>query len=153
MVCHLRGGTDLGVLRSKDAKQWLKSQSKPGFVSPPCEFLASAAELFERLSKQDKRFDKQVGSVIVITNEEEAAFSILNRDLRNQLEHFKPGGWLIDVKLIAQTLLIVLSILEKIRADQWAFRHLDQEDANLVDELLRDLRRNLEDQKSEACSN
>ena len=147
MVCHLSGTAQLGALDQRTAAQWLRwhdsdrlgenrrvQQGVDEFGTPterierkkdqpPRDFVANASELFDRLSSQSKRIEAGCGGVIHITREQRIAFKRLH-ELRNQLSHFSPKGWSIELKLISESIYALLDVLCLILDDHWPFRHM-----------------------------
>ncbi len=165
MVCHLSGTAQLGALTKKSASDWLDWHERdrrgeikridcgtnelgmPQFriaegYGPPPERLADTRELFKRLGDMSKRIEPGAGGVVEITLSERESLQRLH-GLRNKLAHFTPKGWSIELDGIPVMFLDVLGIIEKIAADPWPFRHMDEADSIRRAALLRQLREEL----------
>jgi len=165
MVCHLSGTAGLGAQSRKTVKDCLAWQERDrrGEIKwedrgvdewgipirrparaedyPPKERLADTKELFKRLYDVSKRHET-AGAVLEIDESERDAFRRLH-DLRNDLTHFTPKGWLIEIAGLPQIFLNVLAVLEKIAGDSWPFRHLNPEEVELLKSLMGRLRTQL----------
>jgi hypothetical protein len=163
MVCHLSGTAQLGALTERSVTGWLKWHTRdekgeikrvdtgkgelgiPQFTfaakqdRPPVEWLADAMELFKRLSDQERRLESGAGALLTISAGERAAFTRLH-SLRNDFTHFAPRGWSIELAGLPDTFLDVLTVLQKIYADPWPFRHMDARQRTQLRALMGNVR-------------
>jgi hypothetical protein len=167
MVCHLSGTAQLGALSEKSVGAWLTWHDRDGrgeinrvadgsdefgfpkfkFVTdddcPPRDHLADSKTLFKRLSSERKRREGGAGAVLEITDSQRDSFRRLN-NLRNDFSHFTPKGWSIELAGLPRIFIDAVDVIELIAADPWPFRHMDEEDRAGMDELLRQLRAELD---------
>ena len=147
MVCHLSGTAQLGALTRSNAAKWLEwhDRDRSGEIrrvqqgvdefgsligrierqedQPPRDYVANASELFDRLSSASKRIELGCGGIIPVTREQRTAFKRLHR-LRNELSHFSPKGWSIELQFISESIDTLLDVLCLILDDHWPFRHI-----------------------------
>ena len=147
MVCHLSGTAQLGALTRSNAAKWLEwhdrdrsgqiRRVRQGFDElgtpiertekeegqPPSDYVANASELFDRLTGASTRIESGCGGIIPVTTVQRTAFERLHR-LRNQLSHFSPKGWSIEVQFISESINRLLDVLCLILDDNWPFRHM-----------------------------
>ena len=139
MVCHLSGSARLGSLIEQKAKkslEWLKGDRRG---NSPKEFVAPAGELFKRLSCPSLRIEGGCGGIISISEEQRKSFKRLN-DLRNELTHFSPKGWSIEIKFIEESIDDVLDILSLILNDDWPFQNMPEEDKSALESKIEEIR-------------
>ena len=167
MVCHLSGTAQLGalskhcvevslewhdrdrrgeIIRVKNGKDefgltLMRIQKKKDF--PPIEYLANPEVLFERLHNISIRCEPGCGSLISITDVEQKSFNKLNA-FRNELTHFTPKGWSIEIIGLASMALDIVGVIKKISTDPWPFRHMKQTDLKQLDHALSRLQKKLE---------
>lgn len=161
MVCHLTGTAEVGALDDKsieaahdyherDRKGLIKRVScgtdefglaiyKPAtkIDRPPQEKLANATTLIKRLRNKDKRVE-QAGGIVEVTDKEFSDFKALD-SLRNQFTHFPPTSWLIELAGMKNIVRSALTIIQKIQADDWPFRHLTRDDRKRLTSTLSKL--------------
>ena len=163
MVCHLSGTAQLGALTRSNAAKWLEwhDRDRRGEVrrvqqgidefgtpiertrreddQPPREYVANAKELFNRLSNTSKRIEAVCGGIIPVTREQRKAFERLHH-LRNELSHFSPKGWSIEVQLISESIDTLLDVLCLILGDHWPFRHMSPAHKKHLYRQIEDIR-------------
>lgn len=151
MVCHLSGAAQLGALTTQSASKWLdwynnkrhsetesmqedydefgvpNTQAEDNGEPAPVEVVASATVLFERLYCRSKRIEESFGEVIPVTEQQKKSFKRLHR-LRNEVTHFSPKGWSIELSYIWEIIPDVLAVLGLILDDPWTFIHMSDED-------------------------
>lgn len=157
MVCHLSGTAQLGALSAKSISaslewhdrdrrgeiEWIDlGRDEMGILqqrlakkgdNPPREHLADSKELFQRLYKANKRCEGGAGTILDISNSQKDSFRRLH-NLRNEFAHFTPKGWSIEISGLPRIFGDTLDVIEKIYADPWAFRHIEEEEkAQLLD--------------------
>ena len=143
MVCHLSGTAQLGALTETSAARWRRWYERSGRAGksnlPPVERVAAASELFRRLSTSEGRLEQQCGAVIEITDRQRESFRQINL-LRNELVHFGPKGWSIDIDVIREAVLDALDVLTLIAQDPWPFRHMSPSERGQLDVSVRKIR-------------
>ncbi len=163
MVCHLSGTAEEGALTKKCAKEWFEwhERDRRGEISrvqegidefgiptmriarkednPPQDIVASASELFGRLSCPSKRIESSCGAIIKITERQQTAFTRLH-NLRNKFTHFSPKGWSIELEYIEETIEDILDVICLIKDDPWPFRHLSEEDMCILHSIIEEIR-------------
>ncbi len=149
MVCHLSGTAQLGALcyRGRGSQPsnfqktlaYLNAREEKEYPEP---FLATPLDLLKRLESEQERLEA-AGSILNISAAEKEAFRKLN-ELRKKFIHFDPSGWSIQIKGYVDTIsLDVISLLQKIRSDGYAFRHLEESELDRIDDALNAIRGNL----------
>jgi hypothetical protein len=120
MVCYLSGSANVGALSNKCVEAWItwrardcrgeimwvengcdelgipKRSIKHNADLPPKPRLAEFRTLLERLRREDKRIEASAETEIVPSGQEARSVRLLNR-LRNQMVHFAPCGWYIQL--------------------------------------------------------
>ena len=163
VVCHLSGTAQVGALRKTSAKEWLEWYAKdqrgetpheqkkidefgaPMMRTgkekgqPPREFVASADELFSRLSCSSKRIENGCGEIIEITERQKTAFRRLH-SLRNEFSHFSPKGWSIELEYTEETIEDILDVVCLILDDPWPFRHMPRGDMDVLRSTIEEIR-------------
>jgi hypothetical protein len=163
MVCHLSGTAQLGALHKDLVKKHLEwhERDRRGEIErddlgvdevlgirqlvirnpkdyPPKIRLANADELFKRLKSEKKRLEHGAGKVIDVTLDENNSFKKLH-DFRNDLAHFTPKGWSIEVSGLPDMFLHILNVLKKIFDDPWPFRHFVESQTAYRDALIAEI--------------
>ena len=162
MICHLSGTAEVGALTERNVAKWHDWHEKyrrgeinrvedgaGEFGIPsrrikhpsdklPEDYVASARELFKRLTSVPSRLES-AGGPIVVTSKHRKSFRRLH-DLRNTFTHFSPKGWSIEVELIRDAMRDVLDVIERIEQDDWPFRHMDGEDRIRLRQNISELR-------------
>ena len=146
MVCHLSGTERLGTLQDRDATEWREwndrsiQEGGEDAGDPPPERLADANELFKRLHRSAARIEDGCGGVISITEQQKISFKWLH-ELRNGFSHFSPRGWSIGLPGTKQAINNVLDIMCLIADDDWPFRHMGEQDRNVLRSKIEEVRR------------
>lgn len=167
MVCHLSGTAQLGALTNNSVDAWLdwherdrrgeirrisdgadelglpKTRFATNEDIPPNDRLADANELFKRLYDEDKRREGGAGATLEIGKVQRASFRQLH-DLRNEFSHFTPKGWSIELSGLPHIFLNMIDVLDKISADPWPFRHMNERESARLKDLLQRLRAELD---------
>ena len=162
MICHLSGTAQVGALTERSAARWHDWHEKDrrgeidrvedgaGEFGIPSrrikhpsdklleDYVASARELFKRLTSVPSRLES-AGGPIVVTSKHRKSFRRLH-DLRNAFTHFSPKGWSIEVELIRDAMRDVLDVIERIEQDDWPFRHMDGRDRTRLRQKISELR-------------
>lgn len=140
MVCHLSGTAQLGALEKKHAHHWLDFLTRPRCDQPtPKERLADFMELLSRLLSPTNQLEA-AGPVICVTDSQKRSLKKLNQ-LRREFTHFTPKGWSIELSGMPAIIEDAVSIMEAAAAAPWAFRHLDENDAKRLADLLSEIKR------------
>ena len=128
---HVEAGAvdELGVSRRR-----IKHPSD----NPPEDYVAGAAQRFQRLTSLSSRLES-AGGPIVVTSNHRKSFRRLH-DLRDNFTHFSPKGWSIDVECIQDVMRDVLDIIEPIEQDDGPFRHREGEDRTRLRQKIAELR-------------
>ena len=146
MVCHLSGTEGLGALEKCSAEKWREWNTKSiqdgaeDAVDPPRERLAGPNELFRRLHCSAARIEDGCGGVISITEQQNESFKRL-QELRNEFTHFSPKGWSIGLCGAKQVIDDVLNVISLITEDNWPFRHMSEQDRNILRSKIEEVRR------------
>ena len=162
MICHLSGTAQVGALTERSAAKWhdWHEKDRRGELdriedgvgelgiprwrikhpsdNPPEDYIATARELFKRLTFVPSRLEC-AGGPIVVTSKHRKSFRRLH-DLRNTFTHFSPKGWSIEVEFIRDAMRDVLDVIERIEQDDWPFRHMDGEDRTRLRQKISELR-------------
>lgn len=166
IVCHLSGTAQLGALakrsviaslewherdRGGEIKKVLDGSDEWGLPvyrlereedAFPDQWLADPGTLFERLHREDRRCEGGAGAVIAVTREQRKSFRRLT-SLRKNFAHFTPRGWSIELAGLPGILLDVLGVIDRIAADPWPFRHMDDQARERLERILPQLRSEL----------
>lgn len=139
MACHLSGTAQLGALEKKSAHRWLEHLTASHCRRPaPTERLADFMELCTRLYSVNKRLE-HAGPIIQVTEDQKRSLKKLN-DLRRNFTHFTPKGWSIELSGMPEIIGDAVAIVENIANANWAFRHLSEDSAERLLELLGQIR-------------
>jgi len=167
MVCHLSGSAGFGALTKKsveetqawherDRQRALARSTSGGENAPPTEepcdpkdpypeeHLADPLTLLKRLTNEKKRFDHSGGGHIHLEDRSVLAFKRLHKSFRNHFVHFSPKSWSIEVTSMPRILLDSLDIADKVAADPYPFRNLDDSARVTLSNTLISLRTSLE---------
>jgi hypothetical protein len=140
MVCHLQGPAELEVLKHENMLEvlaWLKDPARnPEPKKAP--FLASPDELYMRLRGKDSRIQPHGGPISTSTEQDNKFKRLV--DLRNELIHFTPKGWSIEIALIVKFLSPMIDLIETIDRMGYAFRHCEP---GIVPDLLAEVRKRI----------
>ena len=146
MVCHLSGPEGLGAVDKHSAAKWrewnekyIQNGSEDAYYSDR-ERLADAKELFKRLLCSKARIEDECGGVVSITEQQRRSFERLH-ELRNEFSHFSPKGLSIGLCGYKHVVNDVLNIMCLIADDGWAFRHMVEQDRNLLRSKIEGIRR------------
>ena len=146
MVCHLSGTERLGALEKRSATKW-RGWNKRNIQDdrddsgvPISERVADAKKLFKRLHCSAARVEDGCGGVISIAEHQRESFKRLH-ELRNELSHFSPKGWSIGLSGTKQVIGDVLNIMCLIADDRWPFRHMTEQDRNILRSKIEGVRR------------
>lgn len=150
MVCHLSGPEQLGALQEDDAKRWLKwnnnsiqSGDKDAGDPPPAPRIADARKLFKRLRCSTARIEAECGGVVSITEQQRESFARLHA-LRNEFSHFRPKGWSIRLNGAKRLVDDMLNIMCRIAEDSWPFRHMTEQDRDILRSKIDEIRREVD---------
>jgi hypothetical protein len=139
-VCHLTtSATPVGAVTKKNAREWLgyfenlRTDSK---VRPPKTYLMALPDLLKAVRKAHSAGDRSNSSGVTISDAELNWLRRFHEDVRNQLTHFEPMGWSIEVSGIPDLARLISRIVGDILEMGWAFRH---QDALKHEELRRSL--------------
>ena len=162
MACHLTGTADVGALTQEVIEAMLEwherdrrgeierinlGKDKMGILHtkivkkedyPPSKRLAGPKELFKRLYNPHKRAET-AGDILEISNSQRDSFRRLN-EFRHDFTHFTPKGWSIELSGLPDIFLDMLDVLDKISADPWPFRHMEEKEKDQLKKLLEELR-------------
>lgn len=138
MVCHLSGTANIGALSDKSATEYLEwlGEKKD---NPPKKHLADPNTLFVRLSNENKRYEGGAGAVLKITAPQKDSFRRLH-NLRNDLSHFTPKGWAIELAGLPNIFLNMIEVIETISHDDWPFRHMNDLEKGKLGNLMEQLK-------------
>lgn len=139
-VCHLSTTAHpVGALTPKSTKAWLEyfDLSRHDSNTPlPETRLLSLPDLLKKVRKKRSVGSAEDGREINVTDRELQHFQHLHDNVRNQLVHFEPLGWSLDVSGLSTLIPATIRIIRQIQKAGWAFRH---EDAAWLDALNQDL--------------
>jgi hypothetical protein len=140
MACHLSGTAQLGALEKMSARRWLEHLTASRCTRPaPKERLADFTELLSRLSSANKRLEL-AGPIIQVSEDQKRSLKKLN-DLRRGFAHFTPKGWSIELSGMPAIIGDTAAVIGSIADASWAFRHLNEDRARRLSELLCQIRR------------
>lgn len=109
MVLALRGSNGLNVLTDKCAKEWMEAYER-GDTAFPESRLASLLTLYKRI-KSDRMRIYTHSRPFEPTGTQEQSVKTLN-DRRNEVIHFAPKGWSLEVTGLPQIVEDCLGIVE-----------------------------------------
>ncbi|WP_269514209.1 hypothetical protein [Brevundimonas subvibrioides] len=128
-VGHLAStATPIGAVTKANAKEWLDyldaSRSNPSFPAPTTR-LMPLPDLIKcaRRPKSAGSADDKV--VIEVSDDELRWLNRFHDEIRNQLVHFEPMGWSIEVSGFPAIAKLATRIISDIESYGWAFRHKD----------------------------
>jgi len=143
-VCHLvTTASPLGAVTEKNTIKWLEyfeNSHSDETLKPPTTQLMSLPELLKAVRKlnsvgQNLGIDHQVS-----ISESELNWLIrIHSEFRNQFIHFSPTGWAFDVSGMSKLAQLIARIVQDILDCHWAFRHLDTEKRDLLENDLKKL--------------
>ncbi len=126
-VCHLTTtASPLGAVTERNASKWLtyfeQSRIDPK-SAPPKTFLMPLPDLLKAVRKPHSAGDKSNSVGVKIEDNELNWLCRIHDDVRNQLVHFEPMGWSIDMSGVPDIAKLVARIINEILVMGWAFRH------------------------------
>jgi len=129
-TCHLlTTAHPIGAVTDKNAGEWIdyleKSRTNPA-VKHPKTYMLNAVELAKRVRNANSSGDG-CSSAILIAEPEIQWIRRIHDEVRNELVHFSPKGWSIEVSGIPEFAKLVSRIIGEIIAHGWAFRHQSPE--------------------------
>jgi hypothetical protein len=141
LVCFLSGTMQTGALEEKNAEAAIAALQHDCTESFPKLFLATPEKLLARATGKNKRFDTR-DEILKVAEAEKSSFKRMI-DFRNQLTHFSPQDWSIELGGLPGLCVDCLSIVNSIRLEGWAFRHLDDLDRDELEGTLEALSQQL----------
>ena len=124
LTCLLTGSAGIGALEQNNARKTLSALQQGSELRFPNPYLANPLELLERAVNLSDRIER-AGSVLDLSISQKESFEKLF-NFRNQFIHFKPQGWVIDMRGMSQIFLSNMEIVEYIVEDNWSFRHMSE---------------------------
>ncbi len=130
-VCHLTTtAAPVGAVSAKNAGEWLEyfEAGRTGkAVKPPKTYILELPLLLKKVRKHNSSGNGPIHADIKISDIELDWLKRLHVEVRNQLTHFEPMGWSIDIGGLKEFARVSSRIVSAILDAGWAFRHLDPE--------------------------
>lgn len=126
LVYFLSGTMQIGALKEGNAEMAIKALEKDSGLDIPEPFLAAPSELLKRARGLSRRFDTR-NEILTVPDEHVKNFEKILK-FRNQLNHFSPQVWLIELYGLPRLCSHCIEIIDLVHAEGWAFRHLETED-------------------------
>jgi hypothetical protein len=125
-VCHLlTTARPLGAVDEKNAARWMAYFENP-VGSPPPTRLMSLPDLLATIRREKSAGDGRDDVVIAIDDDELAWLQRFHTEIRNQLVHFEPMGWAVEVSGLPGLAKLIARIIADVLAYGWGFRHKDE---------------------------
>jgi hypothetical protein len=128
-VCHLTTtAVPVGAVTERNAGEWLAYFEVSRINStarPPKTHLMGLPDLLAAVRKPYSAGDRSNIVGVAISDSELSWLRRFHKDIRNQLVHFAPVGWSIEVSGIPEIAKLVARIIGECLEFGWAFRHLD----------------------------
>nr|WP_310523455.1 hypothetical protein [Polymorphobacter sp.] len=132
----------IGAITKSNTVEWLEyselSRQNPDAAAPKT-FIADLPTLLKRVRKVNSAGDRSNDNGIAVSSIELAWLCRFHRDVRNQLTHFAPMGWSLEVSGVKSLTLIIVRIIREIDEVGWAFRHREEVDKTRFVKTLTDL--------------
>lgn len=131
MVCHLSDTNQFDAFKAKDEQKWLvwhesdTNQDNVRDKDAPRLKLVRTGELFDRISDSERAAAFPGQDNIEVGEDQRKAFDELC-GFRNDFTHFTPKSWIIPIAELPNLVFQIVSLIESISNDGWAFRHLDE---------------------------
>ncbi len=115
----------VGALSERNTADWLRwfSGETPPEDGPPKAYLAELPILLKKIRKDGCSGDQQPGSAIGLSDSELQHLIHLHSEVRNQLIHYEPISWSLDVSGLGVITPLIARIVTDILNFGWAFRH------------------------------
>lgn len=143
-VCHLTTtAAPVGALTKRNTKEWLsyfeKQRTDAAMEPPPRTQLLTLPDLLKAVRKPHSAGDRSNADGVAISDVELAWLKSVHEEVRNQLVHFAPMGWSIEVSGIPGLARLIARILIDMLEIGWAFRHLGSADRAALRRNINDL--------------
>lgn len=140
-VCHLTTtAAPVGAVTERNAAEWMAyyadRRNNPN-AKPPKTHLMGLPDLLKSVRRPYSAGNRSNAVGVAISDYELCWLGRFHENIRNQLVHFEPLGWSIEVSGIPEIAKLIARIIEDILRIDWAFRHLD---LAKHDEMQRSLR-------------
>lgn len=130
-VCHLVTTAEpVGAVTKNNAIEWLsffERSRNDRQISPPKVQLMILPDLLKSVRKPHSAGDRSNAVGVSLTDAELVWLKRIHEDVRNQLVHFAPLGWSIDVGGVPELAELIARLINEISDLGWAFRHKDWE--------------------------
>lgn len=130
-VCHLMTtAAPLGAVTERNAEEWhayFEASRVNGRACAPRTFLMSLPELLSAARRPGSVGDGSNAPGVKISDSELEWLKRFHFEIRNQLVHFEPMGWSIEVSGVSGLAKVIARIIEEILDIGWAFRHSNEE--------------------------
>lgn len=141
-VCHLTTtAAPIGAVTKANAKEWLAyfEESRTSTqAKPPQTKLMALPALLKEVRKAQSAGDRSNEAGVAVSDKDLNWLRYFHDVVRNQLVHFEPMGWSLEVSGIPDIAALSARIINDIAHLGWAFRHRDEHWlAELRDNLLR----------------
>lgn len=142
-VCHLTTtAVPVGALTRRNTAEWLdffESRRTDYSAKAPRTQLMSLPDLLKAIRKANSAGDHSDGSDVTVSAAEVVWLRRLHDNVRNQLVHFEPMRWSIEISGIPEFARVTSRILSEMLRIGWAFRHLSRNDREELETALQRL--------------
>ncbi len=137
-VCHVVStASPVGAVTARNAGEWLdyfeNSRGNPD-VRAPDTYLLSLPELIKAVRKPHSAGDRSNAAGVPISDQEYDWLRRFHENVRNQLVHFEPQGWSIEISGIPELGTLIGRVIGDILEVGWAFRHKERDWQNALRE-------------------
>lgn len=141
-VCHLvTTASPVGAVTKRNTCEWLnyfENSHIDESLAPPKTQLMALPELLKAVRKADSAGQNLgVNRQVTISDSELNSLIRIHNQFRNQFVHFSPTGWRFDVSGMQKLAQLIARIIQDILVCGWAFRHLGEEQREMLKEDLR----------------
>jgi hypothetical protein len=113
----------LGAVTDHNAEEWLRHLNDEQMARPRT-YLAPLPDLLKKIRKPNSAGDGSESAGIHISESEIAWLLRFHHEIRNQLIHFEPMGWTVDVSGVSDLAAVIARIIGQIVDHGWGFRHV-----------------------------
>ena len=140
-VCHLSTtAIPVGAVERHNAIEWSKyfeaRRTNPDAKLPDTR-LMNLPDLLKTVRREGTCGSGWNEAAVKIDDNEINWLIRIHNECRNQLMHFSPTGWSIEVSGVPRLATLVTRIIGEIYSIGWAFRHLEEEERMELSNNLR----------------
>ena len=125
-VCHLTmSAAPLGAITKRNTREWIAYHDGLSTERPET-YLMTLPDLLKAVRKPNSAGDRSNVVGITISDSELECLVEFHEVIRNQLVHFEPMGWSIEISGTHALATLIARIVREITTVGYAFRHFTQ---------------------------